>query len=244
MNPTIELMRNHRSIRRFTDKAIEKNHLNAMIEAGQSASTSSYLQAYSVVRVTDRDKREKLALWVGNQKYVDTAAEFLVFCADLNRLFWACEVNGKAMSTGWTELTLIAAVDAALMGQNVLLAAESLGYGGVFIGGIRNNPDKVSDLLGLPDQVFPVFGMCLGEPDQNPDPKPRLPLTSVLMDNEYQEPDQAVLGPYDEHVKAYYINRTGGKIDHTWTQQVSGKLTLETRPHMKTYLTSKKLSER
>ena len=70
----------------------------------------------------------------------------------------------------WAEVTLIGAVDAGIMAQNVLLAAESLGLGGVYIGALRNNAQKVSDVLNLPDYCVPLVGLCLGYPDQDPAP--------------------------------------------------------------------------
>lgn len=67
-----------------------------------------------------------------------------------------------------------------MMGQNALTAAESLGLGGVYIGGIRNNIESVTELLKLPKHVLPLFGLCLGWPADNPDLKPRLPAELVV----------------------------------------------------------------
>ena len=85
------------------------------------------------------------------------AAEFLVFCADYHR---HSQIVPEAR-TGFVEQLMIGAIDGALMAQNALLAAQSLGLGGVYIGGIRNNPAEVSEVLGLPHQVIPLFGLCL-----------------------------------------------------------------------------------
>ena len=74
----------------------------------------------------------------------------------------------------FTELTIIGAVDSGIMAQNCLLAAESMGLGGVYIGGLRNSPKGVDELLGLPKYTAVLFGMCLGHPDQDPQLKPRL----------------------------------------------------------------------
>lgn len=244
MNQTIDLLKSHRSIRKYKDKPIEEAVLKTLIESGQWASTSSYVQAYSVIRVKNPEKREAMAVLSGDQKNVRTAPEFLVFCADLNRLKKACEIHNTPMEDGFIELMLIASVDAALVAQNVLVAAESLGLGGVYVGGIRNDPDKMSDLLNLPDRVYPVFGLCLGWPDQDPDRKPRLPQSLVFFEDEYQEPDEKTLGDYDAHVKDYYIQRTKGRLDHTWTEQMAQKLGKETRPHMMDYLKKKKFAQR
>ncbi|SUG89245.1 oxygen-insensitive NADPH nitroreductase [Salmonella enterica subsp. enterica] len=75
--------------------------------------------------------------------------------------------------------------DTAMMGQNALTAAESLGLGGVYIGGIRNNIESVTELLKLPKHVLPLFGLCLGWPADNPDLKPRLPAELVVHENQY-----------------------------------------------------------
>ena len=120
MNQTIDLLKNHRSIRKYKDKPIDDNTLRTLVEAGQWASTSSYVQAYSVIRVKDPDKREAMALLSGDQKNVRTAPEFLVFCADLNRLKKACDVHEVDMEDGFIELMLIASVDAALVAKMFL----------------------------------------------------------------------------------------------------------------------------
>ncbi len=244
MNQTIELLKSHRSIRKYEDKPIDKEVLNTIVEAGQWASTSSYVQAYSVIRVKDKEKREAMAVLSGDQKNVRTAPEFLVFCADLNRLNTACQMHDVTMEDGFIELLLIASIDASLCAQNVLVAAESLGLGGVYVGGIRNNPVEMGELLNLPDRVYPVFGLCLGWPAQDPDNKPRLPQSLVLYDDVYQEPDSETLEAYDKRVKAYYIKRTKGRIDHSWTKQMADKLSKETRPHMLDYLRNKKFAQR
>lgn len=72
------------------------------------------------------------------------------------------------------EQLLLGCVDTALMGQNALVAAESLGLGGVFIGGIRNHIADVTSLLALPQQVLPLFGLCLGYPCRDARPQTAL----------------------------------------------------------------------
>jgi len=244
MNQTIDVLKNHRSIRKYKDKPIDEDVLRTLVEAGQWASTSSYVQAYSVIRVKNPDKREAMAVLSGDQKNVRTAPEFLVFCADLNRLKKACDVHEVNMEDGFIELMLIASVDAALVAQNVLVAAESIGLGGVYVGGLRNDPKQMSELLNLPERVYPVFGLCLGWPDQNPDQKPRLPQSLVFFEDTYEEPKEDILSDYDATVKKYYIDRTKGRLDHSWTEQMSEKLSKETRPHMLKYLNEKKFAQR
>ena len=143
MNPTIDLILSHRSIRQFTPEPISASQLDQILSAAQSASSSSFLQANSIIRVTDKGLRATLAELAGHQAYVAEAAEFLLFCADYQR---HSQIVPEAQ-TGFVEQLMIGAIDGALMAQNTLLAAQSLGLGGVYIGGIRNNPAAVSETM-------------------------------------------------------------------------------------------------
>ena len=129
-----------------------------------------------MIQVNNTETREKLAACAGGQAYVASAPVFLVFCADMKRHQLACDMHDAKMQSGFTEQFITASLDCGLFAQNLVVAAESLGLGIVYIGGLRNNIAEVADLLELPDLVYPVFGMCLGYPDQNPEVKPRLPV--------------------------------------------------------------------
>lgn len=175
MTPTIELICGHRSIRHFTDEPISEAQREAIINSARATSSSSFLQCSSIIRITDKALREELVTLTGGQKHVAQAAEFWVFCADFNRHLQIC----PDAQLGLAEQLLLGVVDTAMMAQNALIAAESLGLGGVYIGGLRNNIEAVTKLLKLPQHVLPLFGLCLGWPADNPDLKPRLP-ASIL----------------------------------------------------------------
>lgn len=228
MNSTIETLLSHRSIRKFKDQSIDGDTLNTLLSCARAASSSSNLQCVSVIRVLSEENRALLAEYAGNQAYVAGAAEFLVFCADFNR-HQQIVPNAKL---GFVEQTLIGAVDCALMAQNCLVAAESLGLGGVYIGGLRNNPDKVCSLLNLPEHTFPMFGLCLGYPDQDPGLKPRLPLELIVHQDSYQAIDNEVLTQYDSIMRNYYRERTQGKNEQSWSEQISNTVSKEARPFM------------
>ncbi len=237
MNAVIDLLKSHTSIRKFTDQPIDDDLFEDLIKAGQAAATSSFLQVTTFIRVMNPDSREKIAAFAGGQPYVRTAAEFLVFCADLKRPGDCCTQYDKPFEGDYTEHFTIAVVDVALMAQNVVVAAESAGLGICYIGGIRNDPRGVSDLLQIPSRVFPVFGLCLGYPDQSPEVKPRLPISVVVKDEVYNEDDDGqAIADYDDQVSAYYGTRTGGGHGVTWSNQVSALLSEKTRPHMRGFL--------
>lgn len=244
MNDVIELLQRHRSIRKFTDQPVAQSLVEDCVRAGQAAATSSFIQACTVIQVSPGGTRDQIAEWAGNQTYVSTAPVFLVFCADMHRHALACEMHNADMLSGYTEQFLTASVDCALFAQNTVVAAESAGLGICYIGGIRNQPGKVAAALKLPHQVYPVFGLCLGYPDQDPEVKPRLPLSVVLKQDHYndQESDQedkARIATYDQHVREYYATRTGGNKSMTWSEQISGMLQREARPHMLPFLNSR-----
>ncbi len=240
MNEVMTLLRSHRSVRKFTDQPVAQQVLDDLIKCGQAASTSSFIQACTVIQVEDRDKRDQLVELAGNQPYIASAARFVVYCADMNRHKMACDMHDADMLSGYTEQFITATVDCALFAQNVIIAAQSLGIEGLYIGGIRNNIQAVTDLLELPHLVYPVFGMCLGYPAQNPEVKPRLPLSVVLKKDRYNDnADAKSMNDYDNQVREYYKTRTGGNKDTAWSEQISEMLAREARPHMKGYLKSR-----
>ena len=240
MNAVMQLLQSHRSIRKFTDEPVADSMIHEIIRCGQAAATSSNIQATTVIRVRKAETRHEIARVAGDQGYVTTAGAFLVFCADLNRSGRACEMQGGDVATGMTEHFIIATVDVALFAQNCAVAAESSGLGICYIGGIRNDPEKVSALLDLPDQVYPVFGFCLGYPAQDPDVKPRLPLSVVLKEERYHHSGDAEgILAYDEQLRHYYQTRTAGTKDSCWTREMKVLVGKESRPHMRGFLNSR-----
>ncbi len=237
MGSVIELLKSHRSIRKFTTQEIAADLFQDLIDAAQAAATSSFLQGSTIIRVKNPETRQQIAALAGNQSYVETAAEFVVFCADLKRAGNYCDEYGKAFEGDYTEHFLIATVDVALMAQNLAIAAESAGLGICYIGGIRNDPAQMVNLLQLPKGVYPVFGLCLGYPDQDPEVKPRLPTSVVVKQEIYnEEGDKAAIAVYDEQVREYYRTRTGGGHGISWSEQVANFLSGKVRPHMKEFL--------
>src|SRR5690606_3925949 len=120
---------------------------------------------------------------IGGRQYVEDASVFLVWIADFSRNVELTRAQGIETETvGLIENTLVGAVDVGIAAQNALLAAESLGLGGVFVGSARNNPEAVSAELRLPKHAFPIVGLALGVPDpeEGTGLKPRLPLSGVL----------------------------------------------------------------
>lgn len=239
MNDTISLLMNHRSIRKYSDAPVTKEQVETIVAAGQMASSSSNVQAYTVIAVTDPAQKDKLKELCGQQTYIAECPVFLVWCGDLSRLKRAAErhLPEKQSYEQTTENFIVATVDVALAAQNAAVAAESLGLGIVYIGGIRNHSQEVSELLGLPELAYPVFGMCLGYPDQNPGQRPRLPQEAVLHWEHYRlQQGEAAVERYDEVMAEYLRERTGGAKDTPWSLLMAEKLVHPSRAHMKSFL--------
>lgn len=235
-NPTIDLLLKHRSIRRYTTESIEPELLELLIRCGQAAPTSSFVQAYSIIQVTDPAKRSAIATAAGDQAWIRQAPEFLVLCADLTRINYCGELQGETWQ-GYTEHSLVATIDVALLAQNILTAAESVGLGGVCIGGIRNNIATVSEVLDLPALVYPVFGLCLGWPDQDPAVKPRLPVSAILHRDQYDSARlPTVIQTYDETLQHYYAARASNQRISNWSTQTYQAIYGKCRAHMLSFL--------
>ena len=236
MTETQHLQLAHRSVRRFLERPLDPGQLEALIRCGQAAATSSFIQAYSVIRVTRPEVRAAIAAAAGGQAWIEQAAEFLVFCADLRRINVACESAGRGGLEGYSEHGLAAIVDVALFAQNVLLAAESEGLGGVYIGGIRNDPRVCVDLLDLPERVIPVFGMCIGWPDEANEVKPRMPVAFVLKQDSYCDVSDDELAAYDAQMARYYANRGANVKLSDWTHATANAVQGKKREHMLDFL--------
>jgi len=228
MTPTIDLLRSHRSIRSFTDQKLTAEQREAIIAGAQAASTSSFLQCSSIIRISDPELREKLVPLTGGQQYVASAAEFWVFCADFNRHYQITPTG----ELGLAEQLILGCVDTALMAQNAMVAAESMGLGGVFIGGIRNEIDEVIALLNLPKYVLPLFGFCIGYPAQDPSIKPRMPQALLVHENSYKPLDTALLDNYDRELEVYYSQRDSNVRQDNWSELIIRTLKKEKRGFM------------
>lgn len=236
----LDLLSNHRSIRTFKPDAIDEALFEKIILAGQASASSSFIQACTVIRIKDVNKRKALRALAGDQAYIEEAPEFLIFCADLNRSFQCCRQHHAIPVEGLSEQFIIATVDTAIVAQSTAIAAESLGLGICYIGAIRNDPFKTSELLELPDHTYPVFGMCLGYPNEEPEVKPRLPLNVFLKTDVYGDNNnENEISGYDEAMLDYYKNRTKNQKQQSWSEQMAGILSKENRPYMKKFLTSR-----
>ncbi|WP_144512512.1 oxygen-insensitive NADPH nitroreductase [Bacillus sp. FJAT-22090] len=235
-----KLLRAHASVRKYKNYTLSTEEVTELIETAQHAASSHFVQAYSVIWVTDESKKEELGRLSKNPKQFETAGAAFLLCADFNRLQVAGNLHNTNIEIDTTENVLVGTVDVALFAQNLVIAAESKGYGICFIGGVRNNPTEISQLFDLPQGVFPLFAITLGVPDQQNEVKPRLPVAAVLHENKYNSKKyELLLKEYDHTMEEYYAGRETNQKVTNWTSQMAEFLEKPRRPHMAEFLASK-----
>lgn len=235
----LDIMRSHTSVRKYKNDNITRETLTEIIHAAQHASSSNFVQAYSVIHITEKKIKNEIARLTKNEVQINTAPIFLLFCADMKRLEYACQKQGVHMRYDTLENFVVSIIDVALFAQNAALAAESLGYGICYIGGVRNNPAQISKIVNLPDKTLPLFGMTIGVPDESQYVKPRLPVEAIIHENLYDEEKyRSIIDYYDEIMADYYKHRLSNKKESNWSKTM-GEFFLKTRrTHMRSFVVS------
>ncbi|WP_335954180.1 oxygen-insensitive NADPH nitroreductase [Klebsiella michiganensis] len=232
MTPTIELLRSHRSIRHFTDAPISDEQRAAIIASAQGASSSSFLQCSSIIRVTDPEIRQQLVPLSGGQQHVAQAANIDAAEAKGFRRHQRILRQNRGIDAAQQQLF----GEAQLSVRADLQIAIEISAEYPKFSGLRNNIDAVTELLKLPQHVLPLFGLCLGWPDDNPEVKPRMPSAMLVHENHYQPVDDAVLAEYDEQIAQYYLSRGSNTRRDTWSDHIRRTIVKESRPFILQYL--------
>lgn len=228
-NNTIETQLNHKSIRKFKDQALSAEIIDTLVDVAQQTSTSSFMQAYSIISVTDQDKKEALAR-IGMQPYIAGPSHLFVFVVDHYRNDCIAKAQGiESDVTDRFDRFMSGMSDALIAAQNMLIAAESIGLGGLYLGSILNQVDEVVELLNLPHHVAPAVGLLVGYPDQAPQLKPRLPRHLIHFENSYPAYDDILeqLKDYDEVVSKYYDLRNANRRVDKFSIQIANGMQRE-----------------
>lgn len=221
---TIRLLENRVSIRKYTDEPVPDAMIEAVLQSAFRAPTSSNIQSYTVIVVRDPETKQKLSVVTGNQKHVADTPVFLAFCVDLTRIEYALMKHQHNLRDNNMEVGLVSSVDAALVGMSAYLTAESLGLRGLMIGAVRNNATATAEILGLPNRVYCLFGMCLGWPAEQPPQKPRMDLGATIHYEKYDaEATLASLDAYDSALAAHYEEIGKTTTPDSWTHDMDKK---------------------
>jgi nitroreductase len=228
-NPTVEVLMNRKSVRKFTKRKLTRDELETIVRAGQQAPFAS--QLCSVLYSTEGPIAYGAPIW-------------LVPCVDTYKLERFMRLRGWRIVTNDLTLLLMGMQDAAYMAQNMVIAAESLGIGSCFLGAVSSSAARIRTIrarFGLPDGVLPMVELVMGYPDEEFAPRPRYPLAFTLFENRYPELSdedvrQAMKVMDDGYLQQEYYRRNGAKIeledgredrytfdDYSWTEHISRK---------------------
>lgn len=220
MNQTIKQLTDHVSVRAFKDTPLTDSQKETLVTAARSGSSSNFVQAFSIIDISDAALRSELAAITNSAPYVNQIGVFYVFVADLYRQATLLEANGESLAGIQSmESLMVSIVDTTIAAQNMAVAAESLDLGICYIGGIRNDIDKVAKLLDLPPFTVPVFGLTIGHPVSKNNPKPRMPQKNQVAENHYPREQFANLGAYEEQTAAYYAKRGVNAQETSWSEK-------------------------
>jgi len=215
---TVAQILSHRIHRRYKPDPVSDETLEIVLAAALSAPAKSDLQQVAVVVVRDKANQATIAGWIPDMPWIGQCPVFLVFCGDHRRMRRVAELRGKPYVNDTLDMFMNAAVDAALVMQNFVTAAEAMGLGTCPISVVRDHVEKLSDLLALPAGVFPVAGMCLGYPAQAGWVSMRLPPALTVHTDRYDDRAMpALVDDYDRRREARHATpRESQRLPDRW----------------------------
>ena len=218
-NNTIDIMLAHRSIRSFTDRTVSDENLDAIIRAVQAAPNWVNLQLVSMIVIREAERRKLFADLCGHQPHIAEAPVFLIFCADYYRIALACKAKGQTLHEVMQDIDtlLVGAHEVGIALEAAIVAAESLGLGTVPIGDVRKNAKEVIRELQLPKYVFPMLGLCIGYPANDPGLKPRFQKEAICFEETYNTHLEKQLAEYDKTYSQYLLKRSWNNRVGNWT---------------------------
>ena len=214
MNEILQALHKRKSVRVFTDEEISREDKESILTAALQAPSAGCQLLYTILDVTDQDKKVRLAELCDHQAFVARAKLVLVFCADCRKwLSFYREAGLEPREPGAGDL-LLAVEDAVIAAQNAVVAAESLGIGSCYIGDVMENAEDMRELLELPEYVYPACMLVFGYPteQQKQRKKPeRFQLSDIVCENTYRDKDS-------EEIRAMFAGRTGNQGYEEWME--------------------------
>ena len=218
------------SVRKFRDEPVPHDVLKRLCALALCGPTKSDLQQCDIVIVEDASVRAGIGALLSQgpraQKWLANLPNLLVFCGDNRRQRRLHDLRGKPFANDHLDAFFNASVDAAIALSTFVVAAEAEGLGVCPISALRNIPDALADMLGLPDHVFPVAGLAVGHAAESKRISLRLPLDVTVHTNRYVDDGlDAAIADYDrrrEEMQPYatqrYIGDFGQAEGYPWSE--------------------------
>ncbi len=234
------------SIRKFTKKKVSDEILESLIATAQSAPTKSNLQQYSILIVSDKKNKKKIAELLKETRWALEAPVFFLFLADIRRNQLITEYKGYEYKNNNMDHFMNAVIDSALSMQSLIIAAESWGLGICPISMVRNHLEQIKLICELPKGVFPIAGLSVGWPAEKKRVSPRLSKNLIFHKNKYS--DEKIieeLKKYDELFfkknpipvsKQRHVDKYGPAEKGTWSENISRQLSIPERINFSNWL--------
>lgn len=201
----LQRMLEHSSHRKWTPQPVAANLLRLLCASALSAPSKSDLQQADIIHVADCAKIKAIADLIPDMPWINNAPVFLVFCGNNRRIRQIGEWRGKPFVNEHLDHFMNAAVDAGIILSQFIRAAEAVGLATVPISAVRNHPRETSDILGLPDAVFPVAGLCVGYPLERGYVTARLSLDITVHTDRFDETNlKQKIDAYDQRRHALF----------------------------------------
>ncbi|WP_108485366.1 nitroreductase family protein [Oceaniglobus ichthyenteri] len=246
-NDAVHTMAARGSCRAFRPDPVPMPVIETLCAVALSAPSKSDLQQRDIVIVQDPALKAQIVALLSAQTWIADAPHLLVFCANNRRQRQVHEFQGLPFANDHLDAFFNASVDAGIALGSFVNAAEAAGLGCCPISTIRNHAGQVSDLLRLPDHVFPVAALALGHPVRAPRISPRLPLRATVHHDTFSDDTLAEdLAHYDAHratVQPYRTQRSaeryGTSPAYTWSMDKARQYSLPERADFAAFIKAK-----
>ena len=200
-----DAIRTRRSIRKFKPDPIPEEKIKRLLESARLSPSGTNTQPWRFIVVRDDDTKTKLQRAAHNQRHVKRAPVIIVCCADLKafkefpvRVDELIESGAlpertrevfipylkKGMSTVTKDALMVAAAaNVAIAVEHIVLQAVEIGLGTCWVRWYEDN--KVKEILDIPDHIEVMALLPVGIPDEDPAPRPRLGLDTIVYSDRF-----------------------------------------------------------
>lgn len=240
-NNTIRELFERKSVRDYTNQEISESEKKQILYAATEAPTAGCQQLYTILDITNSNKKKALSESCDHQPFIEKAPLVLVFCTDCLRWLKAYYEAGLSPRNPGIGDFLLSLSDTAIAAQNAVSAAWSLGIGSCYIGDILENAEIQKDILHLPDYVVPTVMVVFGFPteQQKSRNKPlRFDMDNIVFENEYPDLDKIDFKkmfatrcgeiPYEEWINKFFQRK--------YDSDFAGEMNRSTKKHVEQFI--------
>ncbi|MCR2806146.1 nitroreductase family protein [Paenibacillus soyae] len=202
----IGIAEGRRSVRKYDSSAVvTEQEIRELLEFATKAPSSSNMQPWRFLVVTDTELKAKLLPIAFNQQQVVEASAIVIVLADTEMYTLSEQIYEAAAAAGYMSeevknnmianstnmysslpaerLKEIVVFDTGLVAMQLMLAARTKGYDTVPMGGY--NRDQLKELFGISDRYIPTLMLPIGKAAAPGHPTTRLPIDQITTFNKF-----------------------------------------------------------